>query len=137
MTGMLHKYKEFVRLTEKAERLQKSGAASEVIYDEIFSDDISGAVKQLGLSFEYYDPDTSYEEDVQAYVRAMRERADEYEKLIRASGPDEEEYVWIVTLKDKVCGVYSTSKQAFELADKDSSSVVHQRILDSAGWYLD
>ena len=47
-------------------------------YDIVFSDNISKRAVQLynNLSesrFDYYDPDTSYQEDVEAFVKAITE----------------------------------------------------------------
>jgi hypothetical protein len=47
----------------------------ETAYDLIFSNVIINAarvlIKDLNLSFEYYDPDTSYRDDVMAYTNAL------------------------------------------------------------------
>lgn len=48
-------------------------------FDLIFSDKVSGKVSKI-YHFSYYDPDTSYEEDVRAYVDAFNE---EYKRLTR------------------------------------------------------
>jgi hypothetical protein len=42
-------------------------------YDQIFSEKISRKVFDL-IRLDYYDPDTSYEEDVSAFMRAFNER---------------------------------------------------------------
>jgi len=42
-------------------------------YDRIFSDKISKKVFEL-IRLDYWDPDTSYEEDVQAFMSAFNER---------------------------------------------------------------
>lgn len=44
----------------------------EVKYDKIFSDKISKKVFSK-ISLNYYDPDTTYEEDVTAFVNAFNE----------------------------------------------------------------
>ena len=41
-------------------------------YDRIFSDQISRKVHKL-IHLDYYDPDTSYEEDVSAFASALDE----------------------------------------------------------------
>lgn len=48
-------------------------------YDLIFSDSVSIAIGKL-ISISYADPDTSYEEDVQAYVKAVNI---EHERIIQ------------------------------------------------------
>jgi hypothetical protein len=45
----------------------------EAKYDLIFSKDISRKVFDL-IDLRYYDPDTSYEEDVKAFVNALNEK---------------------------------------------------------------
>jgi len=42
-------------------------------YDQIFSEKISKKVFNL-IKLDYYDPDTSYQEDVQAFMSAFNER---------------------------------------------------------------
>lgn len=50
-----------------------------IVYDMVFSAGCSQRIADLrtslGLSFEYFDPDTSYEDDVTAYVNALKEWA--------------------------------------------------------------
>ena len=41
-------------------------------YERIFSLRIWQDIERAGLTFDYYDPDTSYEEDITAYVNALR-----------------------------------------------------------------
>ena len=67
-----------LNLIQRAERTYESDLDWEDKYDVIFSKSCSQEInllrKQVGLSFDYYDPDTSYEEDVSAYVRALRDQ---------------------------------------------------------------
>lgn len=53
------------------------GLSWEQKYDLIFSDAVSRRLfdfcKKHGLTFEYYDPDTTYEDDVMAFVHAARD----------------------------------------------------------------
>ena len=49
----------------------------EAKYAAVFSDVVRGQIEATGVRLEYCDPDTTYEEDVRAYARAVRERADE------------------------------------------------------------
>ena len=50
------------------------------IYDEIFSAHISSAIlrlcNDLGIDFDYYDPDADYDDDVLAYIRALEQLAE-------------------------------------------------------------
>lgn len=41
------------------------------LYDKIFSDDVSAKVWNMFPGFDYYDPDTSYYEDLQAFVSSF------------------------------------------------------------------
>jgi hypothetical protein len=58
-----------------AEVILKSNAEWEYKYDRIFGivGYIRELVSELGLSMKYCDPDSSYEEDVRAYIGALRE----------------------------------------------------------------
>lgn len=71
-----------IRLAEKAERIVKLADLDadpdwEIVYDLIFTK-IAPEVRELGFSLEYYDPDTSYEEDARAYVQALVAKADKF-----------------------------------------------------------
>jgi hypothetical protein len=56
-------------------------------YDLIFCDELSGKcfdiAKKLDNKIEYYDPDTTYEEDVMAFVEAIRAYDTKYQRLSR------------------------------------------------------
>lgn len=43
----------------------------ERLYHFVFSDKISGAVSSIVPDFDWYDPDTTYEEDVMAWIMAF------------------------------------------------------------------
>ena len=49
--------------------------AWEKLYNKIFSDEISRAICKRFLSFDWYDPDTSYYEDVNAFIEAFKNYA--------------------------------------------------------------
>lgn len=57
-------------INDKAQNIINSNKSWETKYDLIFSDDISNKVHEL-IHLEYYDPDTSYEEDVLAFANAL------------------------------------------------------------------
>jgi len=61
---------EFIQsIYDKAKKIYEAeDLDDEEKYDMIFSDEISRKV-----SFDYYDPDTSYEEDVAAFMRGFEE----------------------------------------------------------------
>jgi len=59
-------YLEKKKIHERAKRIVASDLEWSNKYDMIFSEDISGL-----FSLDYYDPDTSYEEDIMAFMRAL------------------------------------------------------------------
>ena len=61
-----------------------SDAHWETVYESVFgtSRDVYSALRALNTRLEYYDPDTSYEEDVRAYVEALREKVEHLEAII-------------------------------------------------------
>lgn len=86
MKDLQERWRTFIILTKAAEVLATSGAAPEVIYGAIFSDEISRRIKGLALEppLQWMDPDAEYMDDVNAYVAALKERAAEYQKLLDA-----------------------------------------------------
>lgn len=60
--------RDLMSLYSKALEIYNSGLSWEAKYDLIFSKEISGRI-----SLKYYDPDTSYEEDVTAFMKAFAE----------------------------------------------------------------
>lgn len=65
--------KKLEKLHYKANKIYNDNSLSwEDKYDKIFSDKISRKVFDL-ISLDYYDPDTSYEEDVSAFMSAFNE----------------------------------------------------------------
>lgn len=61
-------YEEKKKIYERAKRIIASDLEWEEKYDMIFSEEISRK-----FSLDYYDPDTSYEEDVMAFMNALDE----------------------------------------------------------------
>jgi hypothetical protein len=47
-------------------------------YYLIFSSEISRKIANTGIDLDYYDPDSSYEDDVRAYCRALEEKIKEF-----------------------------------------------------------
>lgn len=76
---------EFLRLVEVAERIAESTADWDTKYDLIFSKNVLGRIRALDMVPDYCDPDTSYEEDIQALLTVLRASADQ---LRRALGVD-------------------------------------------------
>jgi hypothetical protein len=74
---------QFCNLARESKRIQDSGASWEFIHHVIFSH-LRPKVKQTGINFNWYDPDTTYEEEVLSYVQALTEKAEEVQKIIDA-----------------------------------------------------
>lgn len=88
---MLENTIKFIKIARLARRIQDSGADWQDIFDVIFSSDIGDALDATGIEFSYDDPDTSYEEDVRAYVTAANNKADRLERVLVACGIDLDE----------------------------------------------
>lgn len=82
---MNFKFSTLIKIAETAQTIKDSELEVETKYDLIFSENISrkffAECKKLGINFEYYDPDTSYEEDIIAFVNAVSAKAQELSKL--------------------------------------------------------
>lgn len=81
---ILETHHKFVELARLAAKVAESDADWKTKYQTIFSDEISKTMFTTGLAPDYYDPDTSYKEDVLAFVDAMNAKADEIEKILNA-----------------------------------------------------
>ncbi len=67
------KLKKIIALIGTAERIFNSSTSDwEAKYDLIFGLDIWQKIRKAGYSFEWSDPDTTYQEDITAYVEALR-----------------------------------------------------------------
>lgn len=77
-------------LAKHGRALQTSGASAEDIYDRIvdasFSQRIFTLFRELGVSFEYHDPDTTYEADVEALLTALDARIERIAPLFNLKG---------------------------------------------------
>lgn len=62
-----------INLYNKTIEIFESALPWEVKYDEVFSDNISHQVFKL-VDLDYYDPDSSYQEDVTAFVEAFKDK---------------------------------------------------------------
>ena len=76
-------YKEIKRIYDRANKIVASDLDWGKKYDLIFSDDISKKVR-----FNYYDPDTSYREDVLAFMDGFDEYIKDVEKLKDIDEPE-------------------------------------------------
>lgn len=74
---MFEAERKFIQLAHVAQQIYDSDSTWEIKYDLIFSDNISKAIYQARPTFDYYDPDTSYEEDVRAFCNAASEEANQ------------------------------------------------------------
>lgn len=75
----MKRFKEFISLAEKAIAIYDSSASWETKYDLIFSPEVSGAIATT-IHLSWYDPDTSYQEDVTAYISAVKVKSEEIQK---------------------------------------------------------
>jgi len=67
----------------------------ELKYGIVFSKKVSAKIfsgmKDIGLSTDYYDPDTSYDEDVLAYKNFLEETLGDIDEILVAIEPTEEQ----------------------------------------------
>lgn len=63
-------------ILQVCDEIQDSHLTAEEKYDLIFSEQVSRQVfmlcREMGRPLDYYDPDTTYEEDIRAFVSALR-----------------------------------------------------------------
>jgi hypothetical protein len=71
----------WIDLAHDAQSICDSNLSWETKYDLIFSASISQKMHSI-LRLDYYDPDTTYEEDVRAFCRAAAEKAAELRELL-------------------------------------------------------
>lgn len=81
MWDAFERIQEFIKLADQARTIAESEADWETKYDLIFSPYLSQVIRSLEIQFEWYDPDTTYEADVRAYVSAISAKADELRKI--------------------------------------------------------
>jgi hypothetical protein len=72
----------YLDLYEEAKTIYESDAEWETKFDLIFSDHISKPMNKL-FRLDYYDPDTTYKEDVTAWFWAATDKADDLRKIVR------------------------------------------------------
>ena len=76
----MDKIARYLELAGQMMQIAESDASAETKYDLIFGGGLSRGLAQI-FRPEYCDPDTSYEEDVQAYVSALREKCDDLRRI--------------------------------------------------------
>jgi hypothetical protein len=65
-------FEELQQVYQEAKKIYSSNISWKAKYDLIFSDNISAKV-----SFDWHDPETSYEEDVSAFMKGFHEYMNE------------------------------------------------------------
>lgn len=75
-------------LIKKAEAIKDDEVLSwEDKYNLIFSDNISTKIykelKAFNIKFEYFDPDQDYEDDIDAYVSALKENEERFINILK------------------------------------------------------
>lgn len=73
----LKKIKKFLELSEIIMIIYESEADWSDKFDQIFA--INKEICKIDMSFDWYDPDSTYEEDVSSYVEALKEKVKNYE----------------------------------------------------------
>lgn len=66
--------KEIMKKIEIQEKLFRANSSWELKYETIFriaNESVLPLLNEIGIRFHYYDPDTSYQEDVEAYMNAI------------------------------------------------------------------
>lgn len=74
------KVRKFLELARNIMKIYGSEASGKTKYSLIFS--INKEIAEMDMSFDWFDPDSSYEEDVYAYVQALEEKVEEYKKIL-------------------------------------------------------
>ncbi len=74
------KFQKLQELFSFVERTVSSDLPAEDKYGLVFNKNCSGAIMSL-YEFEYYDPDTSYEDDVIAFYFAFKDEMEKLEKV--------------------------------------------------------
>ena len=70
----------FLKVMEQVVAICNSEATWETKYDLIFSKEVQEGLSGSGIHVIYCDPDTTYEEDVRAFVKAIVEKANDLRK---------------------------------------------------------
>lgn len=80
---MIEKLKGFIRLAYIAERIAESEAGWKTKYELIFSPEISGRLREL-FYFTWCDPDMGYDDDVLAFIDALKDKREELELVLKS-----------------------------------------------------
>ena len=71
---------EILKINKKVQTVIESDISWETKYDYVFSKQISTRVFQL-INLDYYDPDTTYKADVEAFANALNEYCKIYKNV--------------------------------------------------------
>lgn len=77
----MDKIRRYLDLADQVFQIEASGVPAKTKYELIFSEDLSRALGNL-YALDYYDPDCSYEDDIAAYVGALREKCAEFRQIL-------------------------------------------------------
>ncbi len=75
LIDQLARVQAFIATAELAKRIAHSDLSWEDKYSLIFSDEVATIIFDSGISFDWTDPDGSYEDDVRAFVDALSAKA--------------------------------------------------------------
>ena len=82
MAELLNDVRRFIELAESAQRIIDADVDADTgvdywktKHDLIFSSLVKGEVDRTGIKFEWFDSDTSYEEDARQYVEGLTRKA--------------------------------------------------------------
>ena len=81
----MDRFKKFIELADRAVAICDSDASWETKYDMIFSPEISRAISETNIDLDYYDPDTTCQEDVVSYVLAVKAKADDIRLALQSN----------------------------------------------------
>ena len=81
-SSSIQRIKRFLVLADEADAIRCRNMEWKSKYDLIFSDDISAEISKTGFELEYFDPDKGYKDDVNSYVEAVMEKANELKPMI-------------------------------------------------------
>jgi hypothetical protein len=81
MTDMMDKISRYLRIAEDAFQIADSAVSAKTKYTLIFDGGLCRTLDQI-FSLDYVDPDTSYEDDVAAYVTALHAKCAELRQIV-------------------------------------------------------
>ena len=77
----MEKVQRFIELEKQILKIFNSEAFWKTKYDLIFA--INKEIVEIKMGFEWCDPDCDYEDDVRAYVQAIKKKVEDYNKIIK------------------------------------------------------